>query len=132
MITLAVGIRNTRLAAIANALDAANSGGLVRIYSEPRPMPGEELIGQVLLAEIHLPKPCALEIIGGMLTFAPVGETLCARSGTAAWARFADGDGRLVVDMDVGLPGSGAEVELSDLHLLAGGTITVNLAELRE
>ncbi len=131
MITLAPGIRTARLAVISNALDAAVSGGVIQIYTEPRPAE-DALADQVLLAEIRLPKPCVLEIADGVLSFAQLGETLCVRSGTAAWARLADGNGKQVADLDVGLPGSGADVELSGLNLLAGGTVTVNLAELRE
>ena len=68
----------------------------------------------------------------GKLTFAQIVQALCRRSGNAAWARFADGDERQVADLDVGLAGSGAEVELSKLDLLVGGAVSVSLAEISE
>lgn len=132
MITLSVPIRNSRLAVIGNALDSAVAGGLLRIYSAPRPAIGEVLTEQILLVEIRLPKPCVWSLDDGKLTFAPIGEALCRRSGNAAWARFADGDERQVADMDVGLTDSGAEVELSKLVLFAGGAVNVQLAEISE
>lgn len=132
MITLSVPIRNSRLAVIGNALDSAVSGGLLRIYSAQRPAIGEVLTEQILLVEIRLPKPSVWKLDAGLLTFAPIGEALCRRSGIAAWARLADGDERWVMDLDVGLPGSGAEVELSRLELFAGGAVNVHLAEICE
>jgi hypothetical protein len=132
MITLSIPIRNGRLAVIGNALDSGVAGGLLRIYSAPRPDIGEVLTEQILLVEIRLPKPSVWSLDVGKLTFAPIGEALCRRSATAAWARLADGDERWVADLDVGLEGSGAEVELSKLQLFAGGAVNVNLAEISE
>lgn len=132
MITLSIPIRNARLAVIGNALDSGVAGGLLRIYSAPRPDIGEALTEQVMLVEIRLPKPSVWSLDVGKLTFAPIGEALCRRSGSAAWARLADGDERWVADLDVGLEGSGAEVELSKLQLFAGGAVNVNLAEISE
>lgn len=132
MITLSVPVRNSRLAAIANALDAAPSGGLLRLYAAPRPAVGQALASQTLLVELRLARPCAAGLDAGLLTFAPIPEALCHRSGAVAWARFCDGDGRWVMDLDVGPSGSGAEVELSTVVLYAGGAVSVTLAQLGE
>jgi hypothetical protein len=132
MITLSVPIRNSRLAVFSTALDSALAGGLLRIYAGVRPAIGELLGGQILLVEIRLPKPATWRLDDGKLQFAPIGQALCRRSGTAAWARLLDGDERWIADLDVGLPGSGAEVELSRLALFAGGALVVQLAEICE
>ena len=132
MIELSVAVRNARLSAIAGALDGAEASGLLRIYTGPRPGMSDTLADQLLLAESRLPKPCTASLTGGVLTFAPIPRALCRRSGTAAWARLRDGDERPVMDIDAGLPGSGAELELQRLDLLAGAAIDVTLAELAE
>jgi hypothetical protein len=132
MITLSIPIRNSRLAMIGNALDSAVAGGLLRIYSAPRPAIGEPLSTQILLVEIRLPKPSVWSVDGGKLTFASMGEALCRRSGTAAWARLTDGDEHWIMDLDVGLPDNGADVELSKVTLFAGGAVDVSLAEISE
>lgn len=132
MITLSVPLRNSRLAVIGRALDAAVEGGLLRLYSAPRPAVGEALGTQIVLAEIRLPKPSVASLDGGILTFAPVDEALCRRTGTAAWARMLDGNATGLIDLDVGEIGSGAEVELDHLDLLAGGRVRVQLGEIRE
>ncbi len=130
MIALFVEVRNKRLAVIANALDAAVDGGLLRIYSAPRPAIDEALVDQDLLVEIRLPKPCTASVDNGTLIFAPIGAALCRRSGDAVWARLLDGDEHPVADMDVGLVGSNAEIALSKTALLAGGAVNVSIAEI--
>ncbi|AKZ27074.1 bacteriophage-related protein [Ralstonia solanacearum] len=132
MITLSVPVRNGRLAVIGKALDAGVAGGLLRLYSAPRPEIGQALAEQVLLAEVRLPQPCMANLEGGRLVFAPIGQALCRRSGIVAWARLCDSDGRWVANLDAGLPDSGAEVELSKLQVFAGGAVNVELAELIE
>jgi hypothetical protein len=132
MITLSVPLRNSRLAVIGHALDASVQGGLLHLYTAPRPAVGEPLSSQTLLAEIRLPKPSVASLDGGVLAFAPVDEALCHRTGTAAWARMLDGNATGLIDLDVGEIGSGAEVELDNLNLLAGGRVRVQLGEIRE
>ena len=132
MITLSVPIKNSRLAVIGVALDSGVSSGLLRIYSAPRPGVGEVLTEQILLVELRLPKPCVASLDGGRLTFARMGTALCRRSGTAAWARLVDGNEHWVMDVDAGLAHSGAELELSNLVLFAGGAVDVSLAEITE
>jgi hypothetical protein len=132
MIVLSVPVRNSRLAVIGNALDAATTPGLLCIYAGNRPAAGTAVDDQCLLVEIHLPKPSILHLEQGTLTFAPIGDGLCRRSGQAVWARFTDGDRHWIADMDAGLIGSGAEVELSALMLFAGGAVEVQLAVMTE
>lgn len=132
MITLAPAIKNARLAILANALDAADSGGVLRLYTAPRPGIGEALTTQTLLVEVHLPKPCTATLENGTLILASIPAALCQHSGTATWGRLCDGNGNGIADVDVGLTGSGAEVELSTLLLLAGGSVTVSVASLSE
>jgi len=132
VIALSIAVRNARLAAISQALDSAVDPGLLRIYTGPRPAIGEPLGDRLLLAEVRLPKPCTASLVNGVLTFAPIARALCRHSGTAAWARLLDGAEHIVMDLDVGLPDSGAELELQRLDLLAGGAVDITLGELVE
>lgn len=132
MIALSLAVRNARLASISQALDAAVNPGLLRIYTGLRPVLGEALGDRLLLVEVRLPKPCTASLANGVLTFAPIARTLCRHSGAAAWARLLDGAEHIVMDLDVGLPDSGAELELHRLDLLAGGAVDITLGELVE
>lgn len=129
---LSPAVRLARLHIIAASLDSAATGGLIRIYSAPRPAAGDSVTAQIMLAELELPKPPIADLADDTLTFAPIPEALCNASGTAAWARLSNGAGLWVADIDVGETGSGAELEMSSVDLLAGGAITVSLAQLHE
>jgi hypothetical protein len=132
VIALALGVRHTRLLAVANALDAAESGGQILIYTGPRPSLSEPLTDQVLLVATRLSKPSWTRVADGVLEFAAVGESLALRSGVPVWARLTDGDGRVVADVDAGAIGSGAELTIDPLPLYAGGAVRFALAQLAE
>lgn len=132
MIALALAVRHARLAAVAAALDAAEAGGRLRVYAAPRPVVPCADTDATLLVEARLPRPCWTGIANGVLRFDAPPDTLALRSGTPAWARLADGEGRFVADLDAGPPGSGAELEIDPPLLHAGGTVHFALAELTE
>ena len=132
MIVLTEAVRHLRLQAIATALDAGADGGLIRIYSAPRPDSGGTLTDQLLLVELQLARPCLLGLADGVMTLVAPPDRLCLRSGRAAWARMLDGSGRAVLDADVGIEGSGAELELDRIDLLAGGAVRITSIEFHE
>lgn len=132
MIVLAEAVRHLRLQAIAISLDGGVEGGLIRLYTAPRPDSGSALTGQLLLVELRLERPCLLGLADGVMTLVAPPDRLCLRSGRAAWARMLDGSGRAVLDADVGLAGSGAELELDRIDLLAGGAVRITSIELHE
>jgi hypothetical protein len=135
MIVLAVAIRNARLQQIAQALDSAPSGGQLHLITEPRSDAGAVLTTQTVLASLRLANPCTQNLVGGILTLNPMPSAMAQRSGIAAWARFTNGDGTWVMDVDVGLlsdMNSTAEVKLDRVQLYAGGLVSVTLAEFVE
>ena len=89
MIELSVDVRNARLVAVANAVDAAPIPGTLRIYEGERPKPGASLAGQTLLVEALLPQPCIKSVAGGVLTFADIAPAESA----AGLIRTIDGSG---------------------------------------
>lgn len=129
MITLSQTLRERRLAVLAEALDSGSRGGRLMLYGAPQPLPGDAPAGADLLAELGLPQPCTASLSGGILRLAEIPEALCRQSGTPAWARLTNGDGRWLADLDVGTPDSGAAVMIATTTLQAGGTIQVTLAE---
>jgi hypothetical protein len=132
VIVLAEAVRHLRLQAIATSLDAGADGGLIRIYTGPRPDPVSTLTGQLPLVELRLARPSLLGLADGVMTLVVPPDRLCLRSGRAAWARMLDGSGRTVLDADVGVEGSGAELELDRTDLLAGGAVRITSIEFHE
>lgn len=119
-VNYSTAVKNTRLTAVRDAIDAGSSAGYIEI--------GTSGMGTVL-ATIALSDPCG-SVSSGVLTFsAPVSDTNADATGTAAEARIKDSSGTTVVSgLTVGT--SGANINLSSLGITAGDTVTLNSAAI--
>ena len=129
MMTLSATLQIAQLQAIATVLDAGGGGGLIRIYGGARVAINALPAPSNLLSELQLPKPCIAQLDSEQLRLKASADRLCVKTGSATWARLLDGDGRTVLDVDVGLIDSGAEIELDNLLLLAGGLVRLPILE---
>lgn len=94
-----------------------------------------EFVGEVpvLLATLTLNDPAAPAASGGVLTFDATNvEGTAVADGTAAWARITDSADTFVMDADVGVSGSGAEVIVSTTTIATNGQVTLQSATLTE
>jgi hypothetical protein len=123
VIALSPALAQAQLQAIASALDAGAGGGLIRLYADARVAMAAVPALQHLLCELSFPKPCIKTLDSQKLALLSPADRLCLRSGVVTWARMLDGDGRAVLDVDVGLIDSDAEIELDNVQLLAGGSV---------
>lgn len=139
MISLSIDLRNARLDAVRDAIDAGGGAGSLRIYPGARVGDPSTPPGQVLLVEAEFQRPCAPDASAGVLTFAALTEPTILADGTAAWARIVDSTGTGLVDLDIGQAGidpqtqqpySNAPIKLSLLQLAAGGTLRISSATL--
>ena len=123
-VTYNVNVRNSRLTAVVNAIDAGASNGVLTIGTTGM---------ATVLATILLAKPSAT-VSGGVLTFSGLPRTDAAadNSGTAAAAQIADSNGTVVVSgLTVGTSGadiiiSSVTITLGDIVSLVTATITGN------
>lgn len=128
---------DARLSAFCVLLDSDNTNpGELLIYSGTRPSPGATPSGLVL-ARVVMKKPSMDNVTANVLTIKTPDDVLISTSGYASWARFISGSGLWICDVDVSLPGGGAEVEidngsLASLVLYAGGTLSVTLPRIQE
>lgn len=125
---LALGIRNTRLNSIRDAVDAGGSAGKLCIYSGDRPYTGGPA-GEKL-AEFTLSHPCAMDAEDGMLVLEPVEAVNASASGKAKWARVLTSRQSFVFDCSVGV-GTG-EVQLKSADLYEGMKVTMTSGSLTE
>lgn len=126
---LATAIRNNILQQLINAIDAGAGAGTLKIYNGTRPATGGT--ATTLLGTLTLSDPCAAAPSGGLLTFSAItADSSADATSTATWARIADSTGAFVMDLSVGAVGSGADIELTDVDIVAGGTITVVAATI--
>ena len=132
MMIVAEVVRDARLQVVADAIDAAGSAGRLRFYPSPRVGSPELSPGTALLLDARFQRPASPGAEGGALVFAPLDEAVVIADGVAAWARITDSAGAGIIDLDVGLTGSGQDVELDSVNLVAGATVRINVASLTE
>lgn len=118
-VTYAASLKNTRMAAVRDAIDAAATAGTLEIGTAGM---------AAILATITLADP-ASTVTADVLTLAgvPVSDTSADNTGTAAEARIKDGDGNAVVTgLTVTATGGGGDIELDNLSIEAGQEVKIN------
>ena len=99
--------------------------GTLVVYSGTRPATSDTAISsQVALCIFVLPDPAGVAE-NGVFTAGTIQATLVLHSGTAVWARAFDSTGAAIADCDVGVPNSGAMIELSAINLVEGAFVSV-------
>lgn len=136
MMTLSIPLRNARLQAVADAIDAATEPGTLTLYSGSRPSNGAAVDGQTALVEIPCPRPFAESVENGVLEGASFEEVMATEGGDAVWGRYRDGDGEFVADADVGaLDEEGdptSDINLPSTQLYPGMLVRVMSVTLAE
>jgi len=122
---MATALRNARLQEIADAIDGGAGAGTLKIYDGTRPATGAAITTETLGATLTFSDPSAATIAAGLLTFAAITEDASADANiTASWARVADSTGAFVCDLDVGATGSGADIEITNVNIIAGEPVS--------
>ncbi|MEG0007973.1 MAG: hypothetical protein RR721_08125 [Aeromonas sp.] len=127
MLTFANALRTARAQLLADAIDTGTAGAAtLKLYGGTRPGSGGNISGQPLLITLPLANPCAQSVTGGVLTLKAIAEAMVTGNGTITWGRFSNRDGAFVADLDAGLPGSGADLEIPVLEVYQGAYIRIN------
>jgi hypothetical protein len=133
MLKFSETVRTARAQVLATAIDTGSAGSATfKVYTGPRPAPGAAITSQQLLVMLQFPTPCAQSVTGGVLTLKPLAEQMATSNGAPNWGRFANRDGDFVADLDVGPPGSGADLEIPTDELFAGALVRINTATITE
>lgn len=83
-----------------------------------------------MLVEIPLENTTG-SVSAGALSLNPADTGLIANTGVGTWATVVNRNGDTAFDMDAGAVGSGAECELSEVNLFAGGLVALVSAVLQ-
>jgi len=131
---MAIGLATaTRTARAQKILDAMNVGASVaslKLYTTPRPNPaGGAASPATLLATLGFDKDGGASVgaaLNGVITFNTMSaDTSADANGEAIWARILDGDGAFVMDLSVGAAGSGADLIMNNVVVVAGGEVSI-------
>lgn len=116
------------------ALEAGAGNATLELYTGSKP--GDTTVApngttQRLLGTMTC-SPTVGVAAAGELTFNPITQDSAADdNGTATWGRFRDGDGVAVIDVDAGVIGSTAFLQLNTTNIIAGGPIAVTSCVIR-
>lgn len=122
-------VRNSRLQAVADAIDGGAGAGLIRFYNGTKPA----VCGAAttLIAQLTCSDPAAVSVAAGLLTFDTItGDTSADNSGTVTWARCVDSTGTCILDCTAGDVGT-EDIVLNNATIVAGqavdiGSLTIN------
>lgn len=116
-------LRNARLNAVRDQIDAGSGAGRLRIYDGTRPATGGT--ATTLLAELTLSDPSFAAAASGAITANSITEDSSAdATGTATWFRVVDSDSNFVLDGSVAV--SGSDLNLSSTAISSGATVSVS------
>lgn len=131
-VRLSLAARNAIVDAVAAAIDAGATGGVLRIYDGARPASADTAVaGQALLAELTFASPAFSVAVDGTATANVITADASANAaGTATWSRVLDSDGTALLDLDVGESGSGAALVLNTTEITASLPVGVETLSL--
>lgn len=118
-----------QLAGVRDSLDVGTSNATIEIRTGAKPAAVTDAATGTLLATLILDKPCGT-LSAAVLTLIANGDAVAVATGTAEWARWADGNGAVRADSDVSVIGGGAEVQLTTLSIEFGMVIPLVSATL--
>lgn len=125
MINLADNLRTARLQVLADAA----SGGLLTIYTAPKPASGAAITTQTALVAVDI--PVGLTAVDAALNLAIAATDILA-DGDAGWGRITSATETFVLDGDCGLVASAALFRLKSTSLQAGTTLIPIVATFAE
>jgi len=128
MIDYSIATKNKMLEGLLFKLDEYDPiPSYMNLYTADKPVPGEDITTQTLIATLPLYLPAG-DIENGVLTITvPIEEDNAPESGLMNWGRLLSGGDEWIADFDIGLTGSGACIEMeSTLLVYQGGIVRIN------
>lgn len=124
-VRIADTVRSDMATVVKNAIDVAAAAGRLRIYKGVKPVvKGTAPPGADLLADIPLVFPVGV-VATGTLTFTVPFDANASASGVATFFYIEDNAGVFVLDGDVGVAMSGAQLILNSTSLVAGKQVEI-------
>lgn len=122
---LADSVRNAKVDAAVDLLDAGAGAGTIKIYSGSQPATPATAASGTLLVTITLADPAFGAASSGSASLTDPASVNAVATDTAGWARFADSDGTTRFDGHVTATGGGGVVELSSTSLVSGNPVDI-------
>lgn len=119
--------KNAAVKAIADAIDGGIGAGYVQIYTGAAPATADTAATGTLLGTVTASDPAFGAPAAGVVTAnAMTSDTSADATGTAGYFRSFDSAGNVVTQGTITGTGGGGDMELDNVNIVAGGTITIN------
>ncbi|GGV34182.1 hypothetical protein GCM10010182_67570 [Actinomadura cremea] len=127
MPTLSSDARGAAADAVTNLLDAGAAAPSLNIYTGTAPAGPDTTATGTLLVTVELNDPAFGAAAGGVCTLDVTGglSGTAGNTGTAGYARLADGNGAGILDLSVSATGGGGEVELATTSIASGVIVEI-------
>ncbi|WP_179992523.1 MULTISPECIES: hypothetical protein [unclassified Acinetobacter] len=123
--SLAAGL--AQLQALANFLDQGSANATFVFYDDEKPADvAVAANNSARLVTLTLPKPSIKQVNTDHIELNQTDAATVIKSGTAAWARLLNGEGKAVADFAVG-----SDITLANPDLVLGSTLMMNSLILR-
>lgn len=123
--SLAAGL--AQLQALANFLDQGSANATFVFYGDEKPADvAVAANNSARLVTLTLPKPSIKQVNTDHIELNQTDAATVIKSGTAAWARLLNGEGKAVADFAVG-----SDITLANPDLVLGSTLMMNSLILR-
>lgn len=135
-IRLLDAVKTAMFTALRDKIDVGNAAGVIDIYTAPRPTLASDAATGTLLGTLTFSDPCCATVgspTAGRITFGAITQDSSAdATGVAAWARISSVNSSVkttVGDLDAGVTGSGAALQMNTTNIVIGGPILITSFE---
>lgn len=111
---------------VANNLYDTFDGGTLKLYTGSQPASADDAPTGTLLVTITLPSPAFAAASGGAKAKSGAWSATGAAAGNAGWCRFENSATGKKLDGAVTATGGGGELELDNVSIAIGQTVTIN------
>lgn len=123
---ISTSLRNSILAAVADMVDAGAGPAIIEVRTGAAPANTSDADTGTLLATCVLSDPSFLIPSGGTVNARPIlPDSSIDASGVAGHFRVKDSSGLVVMQGSCGATGSGADMTLTNVNLVAGGVFSI-------
>jgi len=123
---LSTTVGNAMLAQIQQAIDGGSAAGTIKFYTGTMPtLTTDAVTTQTLLGTLTFSDPCGATSAKTLTMDAITQDSTADATGVATWARIADSDGVVILDVDVSTLGGSGVIQLNTTNIVEGGPIII-------
>lgn len=134
MLSLSINASNKAGNSVVDLIDEGSlqSTGYIEIRTGTKPETTTTIATGILLATCMFSNPAYGDFSNRVgIANQIASDNDIANNGVAGWYRIFNRDGEAIIDGDVGVTGSGADLEFENINFVTGGTVKIARLDIR-